>query len=219
MTINDQLRELFTRYQTTIKNLYDGQFPYPWNHEIDSCQKFAHLLQNHANPFSRTNYFGHITGSAFIYHPKTQKVLLTLHKKLGKWLQLGGHSDSQCLPHQTAIREGLEESGLHSLSFSPLLPNVGQNPLPFDLDIHVIPERKNEPQHFHFDVRYLLRCNEPMENISLSDESSDLAWMSLSQAKEKTTELSMHRQFDKFIKLSQSSLINQQPKEEPNHVV
>ena len=67
----------------------------------------------------------------------------------------------------------------------------------FDIDIHLIPERKDEPAHFHYDVRYVLRANGSL-NYTVSDESHDLRWVKLDDVKTLTTELSMMRMVAKW---------------------
>ncbi len=156
-------------------------------------------LQN-KDCFERTCVPGHITGAALVVNPSLTQVLLTLHRKLGKWLQLGGHCDGDPLVHQTALREGEEESGLKGLQFLPFESIFGPGlniPLLFDLDVHEIPARKEDPAHIHYDARYLIVAPDP-KLIVRSEESLDLRWHNLSEAYQITDERSMIRQFDKL---------------------
>ncbi len=98
------------------------------------------------------------------------RTLLTHHRKLGLWLQLGGHADGDPDLAAVAMREAREESGLTRLRL------VG--PTIFDLDRHLIPERKGVPAHWHFDLRFLIEAD-PGEALVVSDESHDLAWVEL----------------------------------------
>lgn len=139
--------------------------------------------------FERTHLPGHVTGSALVVSPDLKEVLLTHHKKLNKWLQLGGHSDGDSQTARVALREAKEESGLRGLR---LIHNC-----PFDLDIHEIPERNNEPAHFHYDVRFLVVADGD-RRFQLSNESHSLAWLTINQARTLTFEESMLRQFDKL---------------------
>jgi len=110
-----------------------------------------HLLDTTPEPFSRDQYEpGHITGSAFVLDPSRSALLLILHSKLGLWLQPGGHVEPEDLDveHSTR-REVLEEVGIRELS------QVGGL---FDLDVHTIPARKDQPAHEHFDVRFLFQA-------------------------------------------------------------
>ncbi|AWI30853.1 NUDIX hydrolase [Streptomyces tirandamycinicus] len=107
---------------------------------------------------------GHITASALVVDPARERVLLTLHRKLGRWLQMGGH----CEPGDTALadaalREAIEESGITGLT---LLPGG-----PVTLDRHAIPA----PCHWHLDVQYAALAA-PDAAPAISDESLDLRW-------------------------------------------
>ncbi|MCY0935680.1 NUDIX hydrolase [Streptomyces sp. H34-S4] len=108
---------------------------------------------------------GHITGSALVIDPAGGRVLLTLHKKLGMWLQMGGH----CEPGDTtiagaALREAVEESGINE--GLTLLPGG-----PVRLDRHPIPA----PCNWHLDVQYAALA--PAGALeAISDESLDLRW-------------------------------------------
>lgn len=95
-------------------------------------------------------------------------MLLTLHAKLGRWLQLGGHCDGIRDPFFVAWKEAYEESGLREIT--PVSDGV------FDVGIHRIPEHKGVPEHFHYDVRYLFVAN-PSETLRISEESLDLKWV------------------------------------------
>ncbi|MGH8077713.1 MAG: NUDIX hydrolase, partial [Lysobacter sp.] len=90
----------------------------------------------------------------------------THHRKLDRWLQLGGHADGDRDLARVALREAEEESGLDGLSVDPAL---------FDLDRHWIPERGDVPGHWHYDARYVVRAG-VNESYVVSDESHALAW-------------------------------------------
>jgi 8-oxo-dGTP pyrophosphatase MutT (NUDIX family) len=94
---------------------------------------------------------GHFTASAFVLSPDSTQLLLILHGKLGLWLQPGGHVESNdATITAAATREILEETGLGAVDLVQAAP--------IDLDIHVIPARKEMPEHEHFDVRFLFRA-------------------------------------------------------------
>jgi len=130
---------------------------------------FLSFINKHSNCFERSLSIGHITGSAWIVDLENRCCLLTHHKKLNKWLQLGGHADGDSDIIGVSRKEAIEESGLKSLEL------VSENI--FDIDIHTIPARKNEPEHLHYDIRFLFIAdkNEP---LVVSKESKDLAWVS-----------------------------------------
>jgi 8-oxo-dGTP pyrophosphatase MutT (NUDIX family) len=154
--------------------------------------------------FHRECLEGHITGSALVVTPGLDKVLLTLHAKLGKWLQLGGHSDGDGATHLVAMREAEEESGIKGLAFGGPFAAVrleggeaARLPLPIDLDCHEIPARGAEPTHVHYDVRFIIIAPEGAEPV-LTEESKDLRWLALDEAASLTSEPSMQRQFLKL---------------------
>ncbi len=133
--------------------------------------------------FERENV-GHITGSVWIINHEHTHALLTHHKKLGIWLQLGGHADGD--PHipSVALKEAHEESGIEELEF------VTQEI--YDIDIHPIPNKCT----FHYDVRYLIRAPKGAQYV-VSEESHDLAWVALDQMEEYTTCRSVLRMAEK----------------------
>jgi 8-oxo-dGTP pyrophosphatase MutT (NUDIX family) len=144
---------------------YVTQFP----EEENFREQFLSLLGDEGC-FCRDHLPGHITGSAFIIDNSRAFTLLTHHAKLNKWLQPGGHADGDENISGVALREAIEETGLRN--FSTLQNGI------FDIDIHLIPARNNFPEHFHYDVRILL-CASREEKLIVTEESHDLAWISL----------------------------------------
>lgn len=139
------------------------------------------LVTNVPECFSRTHYTpGHITGSAFIVDPAKNRVLLHFHKRLARWLQMGGHDDGERSAKKTALREAKEESGLTEIRF--LSEEI------LDVDVHPIPEWKTEPAHHHHDVRYALFTVTPQLVKKQDAESEDLAWFPFAEASQKMNE-------------------------------
>jgi len=170
---------------------------------------FRAFVDSTPDCFERTSPQGHVTGSALVVTPDLSQVLLTLHAKLGKWLQLGGHADGDSIIERVALKEVEEESGLKDVHFLEYESWIGQAvdpviPLPFDIDIHEIPARKVEAAHLHYDIRFLIVAERP-EQIELSDESTDLRWLPISEAIRLAPEPSMQRQFEKLNRLRQLS--------------
>jgi 8-oxo-dGTP pyrophosphatase MutT (NUDIX family) len=123
---------------------------------------------------SRTLLHGHLTASAWILNTNRTHVLMTHHRKLNRWLQLGGHADGDLNLERVALREAREESGLTSVR------SVAATP--FDVDLHTIPSHNGVPEHLHYDVRFLCLADEA-EPLILSDESLDLRWIALREWK------------------------------------
>lgn len=144
---------------------------------LDLLQLSAPASRHHFEP-------GHLTASGFVLSPEEDALLLIFHKKLGIWVQPGGHveaSDSSLL--EAARREVEEEVGL-------ALP-ADESASIFDLDVHVIPARKDEPQHEHFDVRYRFRS--PTRDFVRTDEVADVRWAPLSDLEQLTADESVLR--------------------------
>ena len=131
-----------------------------------TVQLFREFALTHADCLERTCVPGHLTGSAWLVDGAGRRVLLTHHRKLNKWLQLGGHADGDGDLARVALREAEEESGLGDLTVEPAI---------FDLDRHMIPARANEPAHWHYDVRFVVHVT-GSEEFVVTHESHALAW-------------------------------------------
>lgn len=159
--------------------------------EGDVVADFEQFLASDASVFERHHAVGHFTGSAWLVSADGERVLLTHHRKLRRWLQLGGHADGDANLARVALREAEEESGLGQLVVEPAI---------FDLDAHRIaahipvvspdgptapsgfapgeprPARGEEAEHWHYDVRHVVRATGD-EEFTISAESLALAWM------------------------------------------
>lgn len=129
--------------------------------------EFGTLIDDVEDAFCRERLAGHFTASCWLISADSQRLLLTHHRKLQRWLQLGGHADGDRDLARVALKEAEEESGLTGL--------VLDDPAIFDLDKHWIPERKDVPGHWHYDVRFVIRALGG-EDFVLSEESLELAW-------------------------------------------
>jgi 8-oxo-dGTP pyrophosphatase MutT (NUDIX family) len=115
---------------------------------------------------SRSCEPGHLTASALLLDAAGTHTLLTLHPRVGKWIQLGGHCEpSDASLVDAALREATEESGIGGLTIDPQ---------PLHVDVHPITCSLGVPTR-HLDVRFLVRA--PAGAVeTISDESDDLRW-------------------------------------------
>ncbi|HEY6077407.1 MAG TPA: NUDIX hydrolase [Polyangiaceae bacterium] len=152
--------------------------------ELGFRQRITELLGCPA-PFSRSSFQpGHLTASAFVVSPTGDALLLILHKKLGLWLQPGGHVEPDDASLEAAARrEVLEETGIALGRHAPAEI--------FDVDIHSIPARKDEPEHEHFDVRFCFRA-ETLE-LEARDEVAGARWVELATLERLTGDESVLR--------------------------
>ncbi|MEM8712491.1 MAG: NUDIX hydrolase [Planctomycetota bacterium] len=135
---------------------------------------------------------GHLTASCLLWNAEGTEVLLHHHRKLGLWLQFGGHCDGDGDTRRVATRETVEESGI-----TPAFVTEA----PIDFDIHAIPARPGkdgkpgEPKHLHLDVRYLARAPEGAV-AAISEESLALAWLTPEAARAQGLDASLERMLD-----------------------
>ena len=133
----------------------------------------AHL-DSGGDPFDRRRYDpGHLTGSAFVLDAAGRRLVLVHHARLGRWLQPGGHGEpGESDPLAVAMREAREETGIEGLRPHPKVSGL------FDLDVHEIPARKDEPAHLHLDLRFALVAPSGAEPKA-SAESKEVLWADL----------------------------------------
>ncbi|MFT5284847.1 MAG: 8-oxo-dGTP pyrophosphatase MutT (NUDIX family) [Planctomycetota bacterium] len=164
-------REFLRRYQ-------------PWSEEQasirDSILEFA---EHHEDAALRSCVPGHLTASALVLDSTGTRALLTHHRKLERWLQLGGHCDGETNLARAALIEAIEESGISDLRIDPS---------PIDVDIHTIPARKSEPEHLHLDTRFVVWAPAGATEIC-SEESIALRWIELAEFGELDTDQSVKR--------------------------
>ena len=179
-----------------------GRYRDAFPSEAAVVERICALVDSRPDCFERTCRPGHITAAAWILSTDRRRVLLTHHRQLGRWLQLGGHADGQWQVQEVALREAREESGLARFDLVPIHGVV----MPFDLDVHEIPARHDasgtlvEDAHEHHDIRFLLIAATDGE-IRVSDESHDLKWCTPDEVRELTNEESVLRMLHKALAL------------------
>jgi 8-oxo-dGTP pyrophosphatase MutT (NUDIX family) len=161
-----------------------------WPGESEIVARFVELLHDPVDPFHRERLAGHFTASVWLVDRAGARTLLTHHRKLGLWLQLGGHCDGERDLAAAALKEAEEESGLGGLAIEREL---------FDLDRHWIPEHKSVPAHWHYDARFVVRAGAD-EAFVVSDESHDLAWRDIAAlARDEGADPSVRRMARKWL--------------------
>ena len=174
------LKQLLTNYQPSDSS------------EIIAKKDMLIFLESYPDWFERSCMPGHFTASAWLLNQAGNKALLMYHAKLQLWVQLGGHCDGNFDPLQVALKEAQEESGIENI--------IAVSPEIFDLDIHKIPARKDELEHLHYDVRFLLQVASD-EQLMANHESEELVWFDRDKSKLPTSERSVVRMFDKTTSL------------------
>ena len=149
-------------------------FPDAWHHALT----VANFISNTPKPWSRATLSGHLTASAWVLDRTRTHAAMIHHRKLNRWLQPGGHIEGTDASWRAAAqREVSEETGL-----ARFIEQANDAEL-FDVDVHPIPARTDEPAHFHHDLRFLFIADvDATANPSLTinaEESLDCRWFSL----------------------------------------
>jgi 8-oxo-dGTP pyrophosphatase MutT (NUDIX family) len=142
--------------------------------EKEAADRTAMLrfLESLPTPFSAQQHEAHFTASALVVDTNRTRTCLVLHRKLGLWLQPGGHIEpGDASVALAALREVHEETGLDGR-----LADAAS----VHLDVHEIPDRPDMPAHLHLDVRFLVVADG--DELTLSDESTDVRWWPLDEA-------------------------------------
>ncbi|QDU54506.1 NUDIX hydrolase [Aeoliella mucimassa] len=156
------------------------------------------LVEQHTDCFERTCKPGHITGSAWVVSSDHQQAALVHHRKLGKWLQPGGHADGDGDVVQVAWREATEETGLTDITLYQLEGTL----VPLDVDVHEIPARYDqqgqliEEAHEHHDIRFLFIAG-ANQTLVTSEESHAVEWFDQQELRDRIEEESVLRLIEK----------------------
>lgn len=136
----------------------------------DQRDRILAFLDAHPDALHRSCPDGHLTASALVVDATGDRALLMHHRKLDKWLQMGGHADGDADLAAVALKEAFEESGIDGLT----LANRGT---PVDLDVHEV-RPPHEPPHLHLDVRFVAVA--PAGCVATgNDESHEVRWVDL----------------------------------------
>lgn len=168
----EELIKLLEAY--VLRNTEDG----------DAALETLKFINSNSEIFGKANSKGHVTASAWIVNEEMDSALLTHHGKLNIWVQMGGHTEIGERILEAALREAEEESGLSDLKV--LSTDI------FDVDVHLIPESKKAPAHYHYDIRFLLLGNRE-KPLVISDESHEIKWVVLEEITNYSTEVSIDR--------------------------
>lgn len=162
------LDDLLSRYRPREKN------------EAADVARVHELVAATDDPWQRSIPL-HVTASALIVHPASERVLLRWHRRQRSWLQVGGHGEAgETDPVEVALREGREETGLVDLA-----------PWPEAGLVHVVvvpvPALGDDPAHEHADLRFVLATGDP-DAARPERPDAPLRWLSVPEARTATGE-------------------------------
>ncbi|NDJ56506.1 NUDIX hydrolase [Enterobacteriaceae bacterium 4M9] len=147
------------------------RYPVTTQRDRNNAQRLQQFMDDTVDPFDRTTLKGHVTATAFIVDRQREYALMLHHRKLNMWLPPGGHCDGNADVMNTAIRETQEETGIKQVTV------VGSDI--FDIDIHLIPANSREPEHYHYDVRFLMEVDRNTLTEINNDEALKLEWVKI----------------------------------------
>lgn len=175
-------------HRHTLLNLLAAYSPAD-EQEAAMHRQTVEFVTHHPACFERTLLTGHVTGSALITCPDRQQIVLIHHRKLDRWFQPGGHCDGDPDVQGVARREAEEETGLTRLeALSGAI---------FDLDVHEIPARGEEPAHLHYDIRFLFEAD-PQEPFQATAETKEIRWVTLEEVNRFSDSSSVLRMISKI---------------------
>ena len=157
----------------------------PTSAEEMSCDRLIAALREPGDPFSRYRFDpGHVTAGGIVLSPDGAAVLLIHHRRLGQWIEPGGHVDPEDESVlAAALREVIEETGARGLG--PFGTGI------FDVDAHPIPSGRSEPPHTHFNVTYAMRA--AFAGLTVGSEVHAARWVPLDEVATVTSDRAVLR--------------------------
>lgn len=171
MDSRDTLEKALIRYQ-------------PWNEQEETDRAvMLRLLREQPDIFLRQNQAAHFFASSWIVDTRREQTLMAYHKLYDAWAWTGGHADGETDLLAVALREALEETGIHARPISPEI---------FSLEIITVNGHEKRGQyvgsHIHLNVTYLLEADPLAPIHAKEDENTGVRWFSLKEALENSTE-------------------------------
>lgn len=158
--------------------------------DAPTADEFRRFIEDNPACCERSLRIGHLTGSAWLVSPDGNSALLMRHRKLGRWLQPGGHADGNPDLAAVALREAGEETGMDGLTAAQDI---------FDLDLHRIPARGPEPAHWHYDMRFVVQA--ARLEFAHNEESLAMAWFDVGRlAQDPAADASIRRMALKWLR-------------------
>jgi len=162
-----------------IRDLLEALTDYtPWNEQEERDRRvMLSALSARPDPFTRDNEIMHFTASSWIVNRDCTKVLMAYHNLYNAWAWTGGHADGDRDLLAVALREAMEETGVHA---EPVTDSV------FSLETLTVDGHEKRgryvPSHLHLNVTYLLRADENESIRAKADENAAVRWFTLSDA-------------------------------------
>lgn len=164
-------------------NELESYIPFNGQEERDRWT-ILHLLRTNHDLFERSNLTCHMTASAWVVNYDRTKVLMAYHRLYDSWAWLGGHADGNQNLLRVALKEVKEESGITEVS--PVSPGI------YSIEILTVDGHEKRgtyvPSHLHLNITYLMEADDRQELRIKEDENSAVAWFSLEEALERSTE-------------------------------
>lgn len=178
-----QLIELLAHYRT------------PFIEEGAMVERSRYFVEQHENCFDRHLLPGHVSGSAWVVNQHRNRVLMMHHRKLGLWLQPGGHADNDPDILRVVLKECAEESGIDIHAIRLVSEAI------FDIDVHTVYASAHDPRHEHFDIRFLVEIDDRLP-VPGNDESHEIGWIALDEVMRFNNARSIHRLVQKTRRLA-----------------